>query len=58
MFGMAWGGINGRVPNVPITATLAGTTYTGYPDGNGCAVMEVPPTSGTPYTRAGRSRNA
>ena len=50
VFAMTWGGINGRVPNVPITATLGGTTYTGYPDGNGCAVMEVPPTSGTPYT--------
>ena len=49
--GVSWGGPSGRVTKVPVTATLAGTTYTTHPDTNGCAFMEVPPSpSGTPYT--------
>ncbi|HUZ08652.1 MAG TPA: hypothetical protein VMU76_00575, partial [Acidimicrobiales bacterium] len=48
--GLSWGGPSGRVTKVPVTATVAGTTYTTHPDTNGCAFMEVPPSpSGTPY---------
>jgi hypothetical protein len=48
--GVAWGGAGGRVTDVTVTASLAGTNYTTKPDANGCAFMELPPTSGTPYT--------
>jgi len=48
--GVAWGGAGGRVTDVPVTASLGGENYTTKPDANGCAFMELPPTSGTSYT--------
>lgn len=43
--GRTWGGPNGRVTDVLVTATPSGggTAYTAYADNTGCAFMETPP---------------